>query len=100
VSSCTRVVVIEYTLGTIPGIDQSRPKVSNAYWSSYRNANFPHIENPMTLCTYKLIDFSLSILMDQTLKTPGVLGLSCLLLSLPYLLCYILISDHRSFPFP
>jgi hypothetical protein len=78
-----------------PSVDQSRLKVSNAYQSSYRKANdYPHTENPMTFCIYKLDDFSLSILLHQTLKTPGVLGLSCLLPSLPCLLCYILISDH------
>jgi hypothetical protein len=43
---------------------------------------------------YKLINFSLSILPHQTLKMPGVLGLSHLLPSLPCLLCYILISDQ------
>jgi hypothetical protein len=36
-----------------------------------------------TLHTYKLVDFWLSILTHQTIATPGVLGLSHLLLSLP-----------------
>jgi hypothetical protein len=78
-----------------PHMDQSRLKVSDAYQSSYRNADdFPHTEHPMTLCIYKLVDFSLSILLHQTLKTPSVLSLSRLLPSLPCFLCYILISDH------
>jgi hypothetical protein len=94
-----------YASGTIPYpcIDQSRLKVSEANRSSYRKVDdSSHIKSqrlftytkPTTLCIYKLNNFSLSILPHQTIKMPGVLGLSCLLLSLPCSLCYILISDH------
>jgi hypothetical protein len=43
---------------------------------------------------WQLIDFSLSILIHQTLKTPSVLGLSRLLLSLHYL-CKGNLTDLR-----
>jgi hypothetical protein len=62
----------------------------------------PAYKKPMTLHTYKLIDFLLSILTHQTLVTPGVLGLSRLLLSLPLfpMLHTYLWSSLRSFPIP
>jgi hypothetical protein len=56
----------------------------------------------MTLHTYKLINFWLSILMHQTIAMPGVLSLSRLLLSLPLfpMLPPYLWSSLRSFPIP
>jgi hypothetical protein len=50
--------------------------------------------NSTTLHTYKVDDIMVSILTHQTVATPGDLGLSCLLLSLPLFLCYLIISDH------
>jgi hypothetical protein len=62
----------------------------------------PAYKKTMTLCTYKLVNFLLSILMHQTVATPGVLSLSHLLLSLPLfpMLLPYLWSSLRSFPIP
>jgi hypothetical protein len=84
-----------YALGTIPmrrpkqaeGFRCISVKLQKCWWLSAH-------DKMTTLCIYKVNDFLLSILPHQTLKTPSVLGLSCLLLSLPCFLCYILISDH------
>jgi hypothetical protein len=55
-----------------------------------------------TLSMYKVDDIMLSILWYQTLATPGVLSLSCLLPSLPLfpMLHTYLWSSLRSFPIP
>jgi hypothetical protein len=50
-----------------PHVDWSRPKRSDAYWSSTKNAD------AMTLRTLKVDDILLSIL---TIATPGDRGLS------------------------
>jgi hypothetical protein len=62
----------------------------------------PAWKKPMTLYTYKVDDIMLSILMHQTIATPGVLGLSHLLPSLPLfpMLHTYLWSSLRSFPIP
>jgi hypothetical protein len=59
-------------------------------------------KKPMTLHTYKAVHILLSILTHQTLTTPGVLGLSHLLPSLPLfpMLHTYLWSALRSFPIP
>jgi hypothetical protein len=88
------LISVDTTQAPYPRIDRCRPKLSDAYWSSYKNADdFLHTRR-RRLSTYKLIDFWLSILMHQTITTPGVLGLSCLLLSLPLFPMLPPISNH------
>jgi hypothetical protein len=65
-------------------ICRSGPKVSDVYRSSYsKSRRLPTYKKTTTPHTYKLVDFLVSILMHQTVATPGVLGLSRLLPSLP-----------------
>jgi hypothetical protein len=75
--------------------------LNNVANKQYLN-RLPTYKKPTTLRKYKLIDFSLSILMHQTLTTPGVLSLSRLLPSLPLfpMLHSYLWSSSRSFPIP
>jgi hypothetical protein len=92
-----------YDLDTIPmcrlkqakGFRCILVKLCKSWW-------LPAYKKPMTLCTYKLINIWLSILTHRSLATPGVLGLSCLLLSLPLfpMLLSYLWSSLRSFPIP
>jgi hypothetical protein len=91
------------TQAPYPHICRSRPKVSDIYRSSdSKSQQLPVYNKTTTLHTYKLIDFLVSILTHQTVATPSVLGLSCLLLSLPLfpMLPPYLWSSLRSFPIP
>jgi hypothetical protein len=70
---------VDMTQAPYPHVDRCRPKLSNAYWSSYAECRrLPAYTNLTTLRTYKVDDIMLSILTHQSLATLGVLGLSCL----------------------
>jgi hypothetical protein len=92
-----------YAVGTIP---TCRPKQAKGFRrisvKLCRSRWLPMYKKPTTLRTYKLVNFSLSILTHQTLAMPSVLGLSRLLPSLPSfpMLHTYLWSSLRSFPIP
>jgi hypothetical protein len=92
-----------YDSGTIP---MCMPKQAKGFWHISVKLQecwqLPAYKMTTTLHTYKLVDFLVSILTHQTVATPGVLGLSCLLLSLPLfpMLPPYLWSSLRSFPIP
>jgi hypothetical protein len=92
-----------YDSGTVP---MHRLMQAKAFWRILvklcKSWWLPVYKKMMTLYTYKLVDFLVSILMHQTIATPSVLGLSHLLPSLPLfsMLHAYLWSSLRSFSIP
>jgi hypothetical protein len=85
----------DMTQAPYPCIDRCRPKLSKAYWSSYKNANdFPHTRrrrlsthtNSSTFCSPFLC-----IRLSQCLVFSVCPAYYCLY---PCFLCYFLISNH------